>query len=168
MFIYKNTKSHSLLFLSVPVRIIPARTWRAVTPGRGAAVRVCVRARCHLFAPEEGTVTSRFDWRQRSLGNRPVVSQSVRFLNQSGERRQRSRSWPSQGSSAHFPGSPWTACEHTLVSCWRTEPGHPGTNRTERGSRREGVLCGNYTRRFNLTNVKLVVVLSFTCHRWHI
>lgn len=86
MFIYKNTKSHSLLFLSVPVRIIPARTWRAVTPGRGAAVRVCVRARCHLFAPEEGTVTSRFDWRQRSLGNRPVVSQSVSQISQS-ERR---------------------------------------------------------------------------------
>ncbi|KAL1260313.1 hypothetical protein QQF64_008140 [Cirrhinus molitorella] len=72
--------------------------------------RACVRARCHLLAPEEGTVTSRFEWRQRSLGNRPVLSQSVRFLNQSGERRQRQRqrrrSWPSQGSGAHFSGSP--------------------------------------------------------------
>lgn len=38
------TEKIIFLFLFIPKRIIPARTWRAVTPGRGAAMRACVRA----------------------------------------------------------------------------------------------------------------------------
>lgn len=154
----KNTQSYSIdcdnLFLSLPVRIIPARTWRAVTPGRGAAVRACVRARCHLFAPEEGTVTSRLDRRQRSPGNRPAVSQSGFSI-----KAERCGSGVGHGPSA----DPVLVClvhreRHVNTPlCWAQElhrtPWYRPNRTRSLGSRRERVLWGNFTRRFNLTNV---------------